>query len=272
MSGAALANRSKGTQAASGQPGGRQAARERVAALRARQRRAEWRRNLLLAGVIAAVVLVVAGAVTWYTTSRGGSHEAVPSALSGAPRTQPAALAVPDTSGISGVAAYDTAGYPAASKNGPASRALGHTHVTGPVTYSVSPPVGGDHNPVWLTCGVYDKPVPSEYAAHDLEHGAIWITYRPGLPRAEISQLKSLAGRQRTLSPGGVPSSRYIDLTPYPGLSAPVVASSWGFQLRLTSPTDPRLQQFIDKFRVSPRYTPEYGAPCTGGIGTPAAT
>ena len=66
--------------------------------------------------------------------------------------------------------------------------------------------------------------------------------------------------------PGG---SRYIDLTPYPGLPAPIVVSSWGFQLRLSSPTDPRLQQFVDKFRASQKYAPEYGSPCTGGTGTP---
>jgi hypothetical protein len=189
----------------------------------------------------------------------------------GAPQSQPAALIVPNTSGISGVVAYDTAGWPAASKNGPANRALGHDHVTVPVTYSVTPPVGGNHNPVWLNCGTYHQPVPSEYAVHDLEHGAIWITYQPSLPQAEVSQLQSFVSRQSVLSPAGAPGSRYLDLTPYPGLPAPVVVSAWGFQLRLTSPADPRLQRFVDKFRLSPRYAPEYPGECTGGTGTPAA-
>ena len=203
--------------------------------------------------------------VTWDLATVSG-------ALSGTPRSQPAALVVPNTSGISGVVAYDTAGWPTASKNGPANQALGHNHVTGPVTYPVTPPVGGDHNPVWLTCGVYSKPVPNEYAVHDLEHGAVWITYQPSLPQAKVSQLQAFAARQSVLSPPGVPGSRYMDLTPYPGLPAPIAVSAWGFQLRLTSPADPRLQQFVNKFRVSPRYTPEYGAQCTGGIGTPASS
>jgi hypothetical protein len=255
------------------QSGRKQAARERVAATRARQKRADRRRNLITAGAVTAAVVLVGGGIAWYAASRGGSSaEVVPAALSGTPRSQPAALVVPNTSGISGVVAYDTAGWPTASKNGPESQALGHNHVTVPVTYPVTPPVGGDHNPVWLTCGVYDKPVPSEYAVHDLEHGAVWITYQPSLPQAEVSQLQSFAARQSVLSPGGVPGSRYMDLTPYPGLPSPIVVSAWGFQLRLTSPADPRLQQFVDKFRVSPRYTPEYGAECTGGIGTPASS
>jgi hypothetical protein len=33
--------------------------------------------------------------------------------------------------------------------------------------------------------------------------------------------------------------------------------------------SDPRLQQFVDKFRSSQKYSPEYGAECTGGAGTP---
>ncbi len=66
--------------------------------------------------------------------------------------------------------------------SGQADRALGHTHVPGPVTYSVAPPVGGDHNAVWTICGAYDRSVPNERSVHDLEHGAVWITYRLSLP------------------------------------------------------------------------------------------
>jgi uncharacterized protein DUF3105 len=254
----------------------KQRAREKVAQMRAQQRRAERRRNLI---TIAAIV-IVAGAVIGVVIaalSSGGSgksgksgKEVIPPAVSGGtPVVQPAALVVPNTSGIHGVVAYDTTGWPTSSHNGPASRALGHSHVPGPVTYSVVPPVGGDHNATWMNCGIYDKPVPNEHAAHNLEHGAVWITYQPSLPKSEVAGLRAFVERQSRLSFGGQQGSRYMDLTPYPGLPAPVVASSWGFQLRLTSPTDPRLQEFVNKFRASKTYTPEYGGECTGGIGTP---
>jgi hypothetical protein len=265
-------------QATSRQATSKQAARERVATMRAQAKHAERRRNLLTIGAIAAVVVIIGGGVAWYAASRGGSTssttaEVVPATPSGAPQSQPAALVVPNTSGISGVVAYDTAGWPTASKNGPANQALGHTHVTGPVAYSVTPPVGGDHNPTPLTCGVYAKPVPNEYAVHSMEHGAVWITYQPSLPQSEVSQLKSFVERQTVLAPaGGTTGSRYMNLTPYPGLPSPIAVSSWGFQLRLSSPTDPRLQQFVNKFRASQQYTPEYGGECTGGAGTPAST
>ena len=265
-------------QTSSRQAAGKQAARERVAGMRAQAKRAERRRNMLTIGAIAAVVVILGGGVAWYAASRGGSTssttaEVVPATPTGAPQNQPTALVVPNTSGISGVVAYDTTGWPTASKNGPANQALGHRHVTTPVTYSVTPPVGGDHNPTPLTCGVYAKPVPNEYAVHDLEHGAIWITYQPSLPQSEVNQLKSFVDRQSVLTPStGGPGSRYMTLTPFPGLPTPVVMSSWGFQLRLSSPTDPRMQQFVDKFRASQQYTPEYGGECTSGAGTPAST
>ena len=258
-----------------GQQGGR---RERVAAVRAQQKRAERRRNLITIGAIAAAAAVIIAAVAWYATSRGSSSssattEVIPPGVgSGTPLAQPAALVVPNKSGIAGVVAYDTAGWPTASHNGPAARALPHNHVTGPVQYPVTPPAGGDHNATWMNCGIYTQSVPNERAVHNLEHGAVWITYQPSLPQSEVSQLRAFVEKQTKVSPGGAPASRYMDLTPYPGLSSPIVISSWGFQLKVSSPTDPRLQQFVDKFRASQTFTPEYGGECTGGVGTPQQT
>ena len=251
---------------------GRQAARrERVEALRAQQKHAERRRNLITIGAIVAVAAVIIGGVAWYLASRssGASAEVIPPGVTGTTTVQAAAHQVPNTSGIPGVVEYVTTGWPQGSHNGPAAQALAHDHVTGPVTYSVTPPVGGQHNATWMNCGVYDKPVPAERAVHNLEHGAAWITYRPSLPQSEVDQLRAFAEKQTMVpSTGGAPS-RYMDLTPYPGLPSPIVISSWGFQLKVSSPADPRLQQFVNTFRASPKYTPEYGGACTGGVGTP---
>jgi hypothetical protein len=100
--------------------------------------------------------------------------------------------------------------------------------------------------------------VPNENAVHDLEHGAVWITYQPTLAKADIAKLTSYAKGQT-----------YLDLSPYPNLPAPVVASAWGVQLRLSGASDKRLPAFIAKYKQGPQ-TPEPGASCTGGIGTPA--
>jgi Protein of unknown function (DUF3105) len=234
-----------------------------------RQQRAKQRRQRMIwsgVGVAVAAVVAVIVVVTLPSSSGSTTNEVIPPGVGGGtPDVQHAALVVPNTTGITGVVAYDTTGWPTTSHNGLAAQALPHNHVPGPVTYSVTPPVGGDHNGTWMNCGVYAQPVPTERAVHNLEHGAIWITYQPSMPRAEVNQLRSFESSQSVVAGG----SRYIDVTPFPGLPTPIVASSWGFQLRLTSPTDARLQQFVNKFRVSQQYTPEYGAPCTGGVGTP---
>jgi len=256
---------------------GKQAARrERVAALRAQQKRAERRRNLITIGAVAAVVAVIIGGVAWYAASRGStassSAEVIPPGVTGTTTVQAAAHQVPNTSGIPGVTEYVTTGWPAASHNGPAAEALAHDHVSGPVTYSVTPSVGGPHNATWMNCGIYDQSVPNERAVHNLEHGAVWITYQPSLPQSEVSQLRAFVDKQTMVTSVGGAASRYMDLTPYPGLPSPIVISSWGFQLKVSSPADPRLQQFVNKFRASPTYTPEYGSACTGGVGTPLQT
>jgi hypothetical protein len=127
-------------------------------------------------------------------------------------------------------------------------------HVTEPVTYEQTPPVGGDHAAVWLNCGIYTEPVPEMNAVHDLEHGAVWITYNPDeVTGADLETLQ-----------GTVPDT-YVTMSPWPGLQAPVVASAWGAQVELDGVDDPRLQQFIDKFWKSPD-APEPGAACTGGV------
>lgn len=139
---------------------------------------------------------------------------------------------------------------------------LNRTHVLGKVNYDHSPPVGGNHSPVWLNCGIYDHPVANENAVHSLEHGSVWVTYLPDLPQAEVDTLRTLvkasyAGPQH-----------YVILSPYPGQSTPVIASAWGYQLTLQTPTDPRLKAFINYFRRGPQ-TLEPSGKCTGGTGTP---
>lgn len=130
----------------------------------------------------------------------------------------------------------------------------GGNHVQGQVDYKESPPVGGEHHPVWLNCGVYEEPVPSQHAVHSLEHGAVWVTYDPDLPEAQVATL------EETLP------DTYTILSPYEGeMPSKIVASAWGHRLALDSADDPRLKGFIKEYRQGPQ-TPEPGAACTGGV------
>jgi hypothetical protein len=232
------------------------------------------RRRRVLIWVGAGVVVVVAAVVGVVVSTSGGDgtsvHEVIPPGVSsGNPIAQPQPTRASNTTGIAGVSAYVTTGWPESSNNGPASEALGHAHVPGPVVYAVNPPVGGDHNAEWMNCGVYSQPVPNERAVHNLEHGAVWITYQPTISSSVLARLRTFQAHQTVI---GATGSRYVDLTPYPGQSSPIMITSWGYQLAVTSTSDPRLQQFVNTFRDSKTYTPEYGGECTGGLGTPLAT
>jgi len=246
-----------------------------------RSQKARDRRSRLLwiAGVLV-VVVALATAIAFAARSSGGKDSAggvtaagvaqqvIPSSPAGATTTERAPNQAADTSGINGVKAWDTTGWPGDGKDHPG--ALQHDHVTGPVQYVELPPVGGAHSGIWMNAGVYTKPIPAERAVHDMEHGAVWITYVPNLPASEVKQLVSFVGRQSlvdesqaTTTPGQ--SNRYIDLSPWPtdSLPSPIVLSAWGHQLQVTSATDPRMQQFVDTFRNSAN-TPEYGAAVDG--------
>jgi len=126
-------------------------------------------------------------------------------------------------------------------------------HTESAVDYPQTPPAGGSHYPVWQNCGVYLQPLRNELAVHSLEHGAVWITYDPNLPTNEVNTLRNL-----------IQQSSHRLLSPYPGLPSPIVASAWGFQLKLDRADDPRLTQFLRQYEQG-RTTPELGAVCSGG-------
>jgi Protein of unknown function (DUF3105) len=132
-------------------------------------------------------------------------------------------------------------------------------HRDGPIQYDQNPPMGGFHNPSWMNCGIYDTQVEVEKAVHSLEHGAVWITYQPDLAKDQVDILKNL-----------VKGRRYTLLSPYMyvPLEHPIYAVAWGVKLGVDKADDPRLAQFLQKYVNGPQ-TPEPGAACSGGVGSP---
>jgi len=125
-----------------------------------------------------------------------------------------------------------------------------------PIEYDRQPPTNGDHAPIWLNCGFYEKPVENRFAVHSMDHGVVWITYRPDLPPGQVDELRSYG------------EENYVIVSPYPGQDAPVITTSWRVQLGLDGAGDPRLRRFVDGFRVS-EIAPLSGNRCVGGVGNP---
>lgn len=192
-----------------------------------RKERTRERRSRII--TITAAVVVVAGLVA------GGGY------LMNAADEQDKAETAAKSSPVQGVKSWDK---------------LTQNHVDKKVDYPMNPPVGGDHNPVWMNCGadVYTEAIPKENAVHSLEHGAVWVTYTG---KAKPADVKKLAER--------VSATSYSLMSPVEDQAAPLMLSAWGKQLTVKSATDARVAQFFTKYVQGPQ-TPEPGAACTGGI------
>ena len=139
-----------------------------------------------------------------------------------------------------------------------AFRVDSNDHTEQDLAYDPSPPAGGDHYPVPATCGFYETdPPPDEMLVHDLEHGAVWIAYDPGLDEVQRSALASLVAQQGK-----------VTATPREDLPSPLVVSAWARQLQLDRVDDPRLAQFIETYRNGAN-APEGSGVCQG-VGDPA--
>lgn len=118
-----------------------------------------------------------------------------------------------------------------------------------PITYATNPPSGGNHWPIWAAFKQYTTPVPREMYVHDLEHGAIVLTYRcpDGCPDvvAALGKVFGSQGDPLCLSQPGDPPARMV-LTPDPLLDTPIAASAWGATYTATCIDIPSLQAFAN--------------------------
>ena len=134
------------------------------------------------------------------------------------------------------------------------------------VKYDILPPVGGKHAGIWQNCGIYDNEIRNETAVHALEHGAIWFTYKPGIPEAEKIKLRQY-----------VASNKYTLMSPFPNQDANIIITAWAVQLKLNEIDDAKIQTILDKYMFDPtkrdgkepQNPGEFGAQCAAGTGQP---
>lgn len=112
-------------------------------------------------------------------------------------------------------------------------------HVEGKIDYGTSqPPAGGDMNSSSVQCQVYAQPVVTEQVMHSLEHGGVWVTYRPDLPKADVARLTDAVGGQRN-----------VLVSPFTGQTAAISLQAWGRQLTVSSVNDARIRKFVDAYK-----------------------
>lgn len=106
------------------------------------------------------------------------------------------------------------------------------------VRYNSNPPTSGLHNATTAEFGVYDEPVPDWIVVHNLEHGAIWITYAPDIDDASIADLAKLADHY--------PNA--VILSPRPSSPAPVTVASWGQVMKLETADTDAIDRYVRAF------------------------
>ena len=67
-----------------------------------------------------------------------------------------------------------------------------HVSLTHQFTYSSNPPSSGPHYGSPANWGIYDYEVNDKFFIHNLEHGGVWIAYRPDIPAEAVAALKGI--------------------------------------------------------------------------------
>ena len=211
----------------------RAAAREkRIAAQRARKAE-ERKRKMRTAGVAAVAGVVVIILIVFAVMQSGHSAQQAKtlSAAAGCTSVQ------------------DTTNLPGTTDRTHLTTTQINSGVT--VTYSTSPPSGGEHYPVPLPKGVYGplssnpKDNPNLYmAVHSLEHGYVDIWYKSA---SDLPTLQPFASQDKVL------------VISYPNLPQGAVAMSvWGHLQSCNSINSKQIQSFIDNYKI--KFGPEPNA------------
>jgi len=101
--------------------------------------------------------------------------------------------------------------------------------------YNSNPPTSGWHWPQPANWGAYDTTLPDEQLIHNLEHGGIWISYKPGLDENTVNQLKDFARRYRK-----------IIVEPRPANDANIALAAWGRLQKLDNYSEAEILKFIE--------------------------
>jgi hypothetical protein len=104
--------------------------------------------------------------------------------------------------------------------------------------YNSNPPSSGDHWPAAAPWGVYDSEQADEWFIHNLEHGGIWISYKPSTVPAETQALlKEFAKRYRK-----------VIVSPREANDANIALAAWRRVQKLETFDENTILKFIESY------------------------
>lgn len=119
---------------------------------------------------------------------------------------------------------------------------LGRNHIAdgSTTTYNSNPPTSGGHYAVAAPVRFYDRELPDEQLVHNLEHGHIWITYKPSLSGEIIKGLKDFSGGN-------------VVITPRSKNDTDIALVAWGrldkFNIEGENVDEQRIKDFISRYQ-----------------------
>ncbi|MBI2097045.1 MAG: DUF3105 domain-containing protein [Candidatus Sungbacteria bacterium] len=143
---------------------------------------------------------------------------------------------------------------------GVAYETVGREHIglngAPPQPYNSNPPSSGGHFSTSANWGVYDYEVEDKIFIHNLEHGGVWIAYRPNIPPAVVEALKGIVNEF-----GG---SKLV-MAPRSANDSDIAVVSWGhvFKINLDSgslseSSRDQIRQFYKAFKNrGPEFVPD---------------
>lgn len=105
--------------------------------------------------------------------------------------------------------------------------------------YNSNPPTSGPHYPQPAAWGIYENQLADKTLVHNLEHGGIWISYRPDLPDEQKAKLKEIAGRYKSK----------VVLEPRAQNETLVALAAWQRLLKLDAVDETRITEFISTYK-----------------------
>ena len=110
--------------------------------------------------------------------------------------------------------------------------------------YNSNPPTSGKH---WsdsgapASRGVHEEELPDEVMVHNLEHGEVWISYKPNIPDNIKEELRKITRENRK-----------VVLTPRSRNDADIALAAWGRLDKFNLDSKPldrqRLEDFIKRY------------------------
>lgn len=119
-----------------------------------------------------------------------------------------------------------------------------HEHV-----YNSNPPTSGWHFPRPEEWGVYKEELPDEVLIHNLEHGGVWISYKPDISEDTRKKLESFYEK----------FGRKVIITPRAKNDADIALAAWNRldKFSVSEYSDERVEKFIKAFRnKGPEFVP----------------